>query len=161
MIVLGIDIGLTGALAAVDSHGTCSVADLPLKADKSRICGRQLLDLMRSFVAPGEIALLVTEDVQPRPQGNANRHGNTMFSQGSMMQSKGIVLAVNDIAKLELQLVHPQTWKKFYGLIGQDKSESMAKARLLYPEADLRLVKHHNRAEALLMAHFGLKRLVA
>lgn len=159
MIVLGIDIGLTGALAAVDSHGSSSVADLPLLADKSRICGRQLLDLVRSFVAPGERAMLVTEDVQPRPQGNSNRHGNTMFSQGSMMQSKGIVLCACDIAKLDLQLVSPQTWKKFYGLIGQDKSESMAMAKTLYPDADLRLVKHHNRADALLLAHFGIKKL--
>lgn len=161
MIVLAIDIGLTGALAAVDSRGTSSVADLPLKADKSRICGRQLLDLVRSFVAPGEPALLVTEDVQPRPQGNSNRHGNSMHSQGSMMQSKGLVLAVSDIAKLELQLVHPQTWKKFYGLIGQEKAESMAMAKRLYPDADLRLVKHHNRAEALLIARFGMRKLGA
>lgn len=160
-IVLGIDIGLTGAVAAVDSRGTCSVADLPLLADRSRINGRALLDLIRSFVAPGEPAMVVTEDVQPRPQGNANRHGNTMYSQGSMMQSKGIVLAATDIARVDVVLVHPQTWKKFYGLIGQDKAASMDKARQLYPDADLRLVKHHNRAESLLMAHFGLKRLLS
>ena len=30
MIVVGIDPGVTGAIACVDSHGTCAVEDLPV-----------------------------------------------------------------------------------------------------------------------------------
>ncbi len=160
MISLGIDIGLTGALSATGAYGGCSLADLPLTADKKRIDGRKLLNLIREFVRAGEVGMVVIEDVQPRPQGNSNRHGNTMFSQGSMMQSKGIVLAVCDIAGLDIRMVTPQAWKAFYGLIGQPKTASMDIARELYPSADLRLVKHHNRAEALLMARYGLRKLV-
>ena len=163
MIVLGIDIGLTGAIAVIDATGSCQVHDLPRLTDNSehmRLDGYRLFNLLRNFERPGEQALVVAENVQPRPQGNSNRHGNSMHSQGSMMQSKGIVLATVDIARLDLQLVTPQAWKKFYGLTGQEKAASMLKAQQLYPEADLRLVKHHNRAEALLMAHFGIKKLV-
>jgi hypothetical protein len=158
-ITLGIDIGLTGALAAIDSRGTCQVADLPTKpqGDKNRLCGRALLDLMRSFVPPGAIARVVIEDVQARPFGNANTHGNTMHSQASMMRSRGAVESACDIARLELVVVSPQTWKKFYGLTGQPKSASMGLALRLYPDAPLKLVKHHNRAESLLLAHWGAR----
>jgi hypothetical protein len=102
---------------------------------------------------------VITEDVQARPQGNSNRHGNTMYSQGSMRESKGIVLCACAIARLQVKLVTPQNWKAFYGLTGQEKAASMKLAQGLYPDADLRLVKHHNRADALLMARYGLRKL--
>jgi len=35
--------------------------------------------------------------------------------------------------------------------------EVLHKARLLYPTADLSLAKHHGRAEALLLGHWGLR----
>jgi hypothetical protein len=158
MIALGIDIGKTGALAAIDSHGICVLYDLPLREKGGRLCGHQLLRMLREVVPIGETATVVAEDVQARPQGNSNRHGNTMYSQGSMMESKGIILATLDIARLDVRLVTPQAWKAFYGLTGQDKNASMKLAQSLYPDADLRLVKHHNRAEALLMARYGLRK---
>lgn len=161
MITLAIDIGLTGAIAAIDSRGSCSIADLPTLPDGKggkgqRIDGRALLHLVRQFVPAGEAGLALFEDVRPRPTGNGGRQGNTMHSQGSMMRSRGIVEAVLDIARLEVRVVQPQSWKRFYGLIGKDKADSLRVAQALYPLADLRLAKHHNRAEALLIAHFGM-----
>lgn len=40
--------------------------------------------------------------------------------------------------------------------LSSDKRASLDKARLLYPSADLGLQKHDGRAEALLLARYGL-----
>lgn len=158
MIALAIDIGLTGALAAVDSYGTARVLDLPTLPDGKtrRLDGRALIDAIRGFVAPGEPAQLLIEDIRPRPMGNGGAHGNTMHSQGSLMRSRGIIEAVADIARIELQSVQPATWKRHFGLLKAEKGASLERARLLYPAlaGDLKRVKDHNRAEAVLLAHW-------
>ena len=160
MIVLGIDIGLTGALAAVDSRGTAAVRDLPTVPDGKgrRLDGRGLLLAIREFVPIGEAALIVFEDVRARPFGNGSREGNTMHSQGSLMRSRGIVESVADITRLEVRVVQPQTWKRHFGLIGKPKDASADTARGLFPvlAAELKRVKDHNRAEALLLAQWGM-----
>jgi hypothetical protein len=53
-------------------------------------------------------------------------------------------------------LVKPSVWKKKLQL-SSDKEESRLEALALYPQARhfLTLKKHHNRAESLLLAHYG------
>lgn len=159
-VFIGIDIGLEGAMAAVDSRGSCQIADLPVIADgkSNRLDGRGLILLLRQFVPADSSCLVVFEDVRARPAGNGGSHGNSMHSQGSLMRSRGIVEAVLDIQRVRVEVVQPQTWKRKFGLIGKNKGDSLEKARVLYPlmEHQLRLKKHHNRAEAILQAHFGL-----
>ena len=159
MITIGIDIGVCGAIAAVDALGTHSVEDLPTVPDGKvrRIDGRGLILLIRGMVPVGQPALIVFEDVRARPLGNAGAHGNTMHSQGSMMRSRGIVEAVVDITRIESSVVQPQTWKRFFGLLKSEKGASLDKARALYPAAlpQLARAKDHNRAEALLIAHWA------
>ena len=41
--------------------------------------------------------------------------------------------------------------------LGKDKEASRLRAMQLYPGADLRLKKHHGRAESLLLACYGLR----
>ncbi len=158
MIALAIDIGLTGALAAVDGYGTARVVDLPTVPDGKtrRLCGRGLILAIREFVPAGEPGMLLFEDVRPRPMGNGGGHGNTMHSQGSLMRSRGIVEAVADIARLQVSTVQPATWKRTFGLLKTEKAGSREKAVALYPglAGELKRVKDHNRAEAVLMAHW-------
>jgi hypothetical protein len=160
MITIGIDIGLTGALAAVDASGSATVHDLPTTTDgDKRICARSLILLIRQFVPAGQSALVIFEDVRPRSFGNGGKQTNSMHSQGSMMRSRGIVEAVASIARLEVKTVQPQTWKRFYGLLKTEKRASLEKARTIFPTIahDLKRVKDHNRAESLLLAHWGQK----
>lgn len=165
MIALAIDVGLTGALAAVDSYGTARVVDLPTLPDGKtrRLDGRGLIRLIREFVAPGEPAMLVIEDIRPRPMNNGNQRGNTMHSQGSLMRSRGVVEAVADIAGAEMVTVQPATWKRHFGLIRKDgetpdacKERGRMLALTMYPAlADsLKRKKDHNRADAVLLAHW-------
>ena len=162
MIVVGIDIGLTGAVAAI-GPGVCAVHDIPTVQDGKtrRIDGRALILLLRQLIPAGETAKAVIEDVRPRAGGNGNAHGNSMHSQGSLMRSRGIVEAVLDIARIEAKAVQPQTWKRNFGLIGKDKAVARELARTLYPDAAdaLKRVKDHNRAESLLIARYGMDKL--
>lgn len=160
MIAVGIDIGMTGAVAAVDHRGTCSVADLPIVEDAAgkRVHGRQLLELLRSFVPIGERGVLVFEDVRVRNIGQRGRAMNHS-AEGSLVCSRGAIQAAGDIAGLPLMVVQPRTWKARYGLGGaEDKGKAREIAVQLFPlvEHQLRRVKDHNRAEALLMARFAL-----
>jgi hypothetical protein len=155
VITVGIDIGLTGAIAATDHRGIVAVHDLPL-AD-GRLCGLGLFQLLRNMVPLDEAGLVIIEDVRPRPMVNGNARGNTMHSQGSLMRSRGIVEAAVDIARLQLRVVQPQTWKRHFGLLRTEKDEARQVALRLFPMAAdaLKRKKDHNRADALLIAHYG------
>jgi len=157
VIAVGIDPGLTGAAAFVDSRGTCSIVDLPTVAlpgtglIRRRLDGAALARALRDFCPAGEPAVVAIEAV--RTMGGQN---NAVQTQGSLMRSLGAIEAVLEVLRLGFQSVEPQVWKGFYGL-GSDKKESMAKALTLYPDAPIRLAKDHNKAEALLIAHWMLR----
>lgn len=157
MVVVGIDPGLTGAIAAVDSAGSCSVVDMPTIAlpgnglVKRRVDGLAVARMLRTMVPSCDACLVVIEDVQAIG-------GSAVQTMASMMRSVGTIEAAVEILRLPMERARPQTWKKFYGLDG-DKKAALNVARQLYPVAPLTLAKHHNRAEALLLAHFGMERL--
>jgi crossover junction endodeoxyribonuclease RuvC len=71
--------------------------------------------------------------------------------------TRGVVETVLELARLDVRAVQPATWKRWYGLIGSEKADGIEKARALYPlaESHLKRKKDHNRADALLLAHFG------
>jgi hypothetical protein len=161
-VVLGIDIGLSGAIAAVGKDMPARIEDLPTVADGKkgrRLCGRGLILLLRELVPADGAAVAFIEDVRPRPEGNRGKHGNTMHSQGSMMRSRGTVEAALDIARIRVEVVQPQTWKRYLALLKSQKNASLVMARRLYPGSVDRLarVKDHNRAEAVLIAHYGAR----
>lgn len=170
MIAIGIDPGLSGAIASVDMRGTCSISDIPTVADpgggmvKRRVQGRELARLLRSMVPPGLEAFTLIERV--RVMGGKD---NATQTQGSLLQTQGSILAVLDIVCPVFEFVEPKAWQKFYGLVGK-KREKRARGELpqavklalkLYPSSRewIHQVQHHNRAEALLIAHYALQQL--
>jgi hypothetical protein len=104
-IVLGIDIGVTGAIAAVDSRGSCVLHDLPAEEipgngrRKRRIDGRALMFLVRDMVPPGEVALAVFEDVHSMPDDN----GPSGFSLGNFNSTRIDLGAEADVDHLTLE----------------------------------------------------------
>jgi hypothetical protein len=48
--------------------------------------------------------------------------------------------------------VYPHVWKKKAKLSGKTKRASLQTARKLFPKAELHLMKHEGRAEALMIA---------
>lgn len=156
MVLLGIDPGVSGAVAAIGPAGAC-VADMPTLSTPStgrtqrKIDPRGLADLLRRMVPADQTCLVVLEDVHAMPGGKSGSAANT-----SLMHSKGVIEGVLGVMRLDMQLVSSQRWKGLYGL-KSDKTASLDTACRLYPSmaGHLKRQLDHNRAEALLLAHYG------
>jgi hypothetical protein len=163
VIFVGIDLGLQGAVCAVGGQAwPVMVADLPRTelARQPIIDVRQLRHDLRVMVPATETALVLIEDVRVRPTGRGGSAGVTASSsETKLVRLRGHVEALVLLLGWRLEIVQPQTWKRHFGLIGaaEPKKASLAKARELYPSMGekLHLAKHHNRAEAVLMAHYA------
>lgn len=163
MISLGIDIGLSGALAVVREDQLLAVEDMPTREKpghsliRREIDPRALYDLIIKMVGEHEKLAVFLENVygmrkgqEGKPQGSAS-----VFSFGD---TRGAIRSVLEVMKLHPQWVTPQTWKRHFAL-GKEKTAARLKALELYPAADLQRVKDHNRAEAILIARFGYERM--
>lgn len=159
-VAIGIDIGLTGAIGFLFPDGAATVQDLPiLDTDPKRIDAGKLLLLVREVIPEGSSAVAAIEDIRVRRMGD---RFTSHSSEHSLALSRGIVQAVLDVAGVRTELVQPLEWKRFYGLIGEEKDESRQKALHLYPDlaALLQRKKDHNRAEALLITRFVQRRRI-
>ena len=147
MLTIGIDPGLTGAVAILDASGNAElVFDLPIQRDKSLawVNGYELARTLSEVISDRQ-ATVIIERVSAMPkQGVAS---SFKFGVGF-----GSILGVLQSLQLRIELVTPAKWKREVGLDSADKKSSLHKARLLFPHMDLRLEKHDGRAEALLMA---------
>lgn len=169
MISLGIDIGLSGALALVRGDQLLGVEDMPTREKpgtgliKREVDARALRELvLRLCDSRSDEAIAVSLEhvfgMGPRPGGARGHGASGAFALG---ETRGSVRAVLEVLGLQLSWVAPQSWKRHFGLtgeIGQNKNASRLKALELYPAADLQRVKDHNRAEAILIARFGYER---
>jgi hypothetical protein len=170
LIVVGVDPGLTGALAFIGCAGGVVLEDMPTLdlpgggLVKRRVDGRALANIVRSHCPVGETVAVFCEAV-----GTMGGKNNAVQTQGSLLRSLGAIEAVFDMLRWPCMPVSPQGWQAFYKLRGKkaekrEKDElpaAMRVARGLYPQAADRIsrVKDHNRAEALLVAHFGMRYL--
>lgn len=152
-MIIGIDPGISGAIAAVTRSGSLQwVRDMPIRSAEKKnrnaneIDGIGLARILRVQLA--DIDEVWIEEVASMPaQGVAS-----VFSLGD---SRGCIRGVCEALGLSVQRVHPKTWKKSYGL-GSDKPASIACAQRLYPGIDvLERKKDHGRAEAILLARYG------
>lgn len=148
-IFVGIDPGLrSGAIASIDHNGEFIwMYDIPAIEDKIDV--RQLKELIYKITVASDSFSICIENVATRPnQGIA--------STGRFMRAAGAIEAVSQLVCDQVEWVRPQVWKKFFGL-GADKFGSLELARQMWPTANLKLQKHHNLAEALLIAEYGRK----
>lgn len=160
MILIGIDLGLDGAIAAITPNGRCEIEDIPTFTLPSKgmvkraIAPVEFMGVIRRLVPPGEKATAVVEEVHTFP-GKLN----SPQSNGSLMETKGCVRAVLALAGIETIWVDPQAWKGLYGL-GSSKDASLAIARSLYPDVQHMLTRKrdHNRGESVLLAHYGIRK---
>lgn len=149
--IVGIDPGISGAIAIVDEYGKYhEVHDMPIMANgkgnakaKNKVNASGLKNILNLY----NIKMIYLERVSSMPgQGVAS-----MFSMGDTF---GCIRGVCAALDLPVEIITPQSWKKYYGL-GKDKEIVRAKAIELFPEAPLSRKKDHNRAEAILIANYG------
>jgi crossover junction endodeoxyribonuclease RuvC len=147
-LTIGIDPGLSGAIAMLDTAGSvCYVEDLPIMRDKTLawIDGSYLQSILMRRGGRPATAMIERVSAMPK-QGVAS---SFQFGVGF-----GSILGVLQALAIPIEFVTPRVWKKSYGL-DSDKKAALHKARLLYPDVDLHLAKHDGRAEALLIARYA------
>lgn len=140
MTVIGIDPGLTGALALLGPDGL-DVRDMPV------INGRvDALELAVILTAWGRVELVVLEESSVRPV-ESNRSSHTAGINWGTIHTACVVL------ERPCRIIRPQTWTKALE-VGADKDAHRAAARRLYPDhADLfARKKDDGRADAALIA---------
>jgi crossover junction endodeoxyribonuclease RuvC len=146
MIILGIDPGLSGALAMLENGVMLGVYDLPVSRDNKRswIDGSELRSIV---LTRGGLRRAYIEAVHAMPKQGVTSSFSFGMGFGSIVGCLQAILT-------PIEFVPPTQWKKDLNL-SRDKDSSLNKARLLFPGADLRLKKHEGRAEALLIAHWA------
>jgi crossover junction endodeoxyribonuclease RuvC len=149
---IGIDPGLTGAVAVLNRDGELvAIHDLPVSKNegfiKNKIDAFELSNIMKSYAN----STVIIERVNSRP-------GQGVASVFSLGDSLGVIRGVVGALGLQLHYVLPQVWKKACGLT-QDKEMSTKAALELFPAAHQYIYrkKDHNRAEALLLARHLFK----
>jgi crossover junction endodeoxyribonuclease RuvC len=154
--VIGIDPGISGAIALLTGNGDLRVEDMPtmtmMNGDR-RIDQKALASMLREWDFLYEPQLAVVEHVHAMPKQGVVSSFNFGYSVGSVHQ------ALASVGGLEIRLVQPQVWKAIYGLRGgpENKDASRTQASLLFPRHGHLWArkKDHGRAEAVLLANYG------
>jgi len=164
-LVVGIDPGLDGAVAALTADGTpVGVRDTPTIQVRPKSSTREYLPAeMKATLArlAGDGVHVGIEAVSAAPIQGRRQGTSSMFSFG-----RGLGLWEGIVAGMALpsSMVRPADWKRTAGIpAGSKKEASIPRAGALFPSmaAHLTLVKHHNRADALLIAHHVRTRVLS
>lgn len=152
MIYIGIDPGLSGAIAFLDTqNGSLDIVDMPAvevlrNGKKKREVSAQML------------AGLIRSRTNGRPVSAALERVNAMRGQGvssvfSFGRSSGIIEGVIAALNFPLTLVTPQRWQKEVGVRG-GKDGSRLRAAELFPAnaSSFSRVKDDGRSDAALIA---------
>jgi hypothetical protein len=153
--VMGVDPGFTGALALAEIETKrCLAFDMPVMKNSR---GQTVIDLaaltllVESYA--GQTAVAIVEEVGARP--GDGRSSLFKFGYGA-----GILAGVLAAYSVPAFPVRPEVWKCLMG-VSADKASSIRKASSLYPLDAYKFLsrkKDHGRAEAILLAHFGVER---
>lgn len=157
---IGIDPGVTGAVAVIDENGgLVSLQDTPTIVVKKPGGGKrtayvesQMAALLLNGSTVGDHTLVTIENVHSMPKQGVSSSFN--FGMGF-----GIWLGVCAAMRLPLERVEPTVWKKAMHLpAGSDKNTSVLLASRLFPSASLDRKKDDGRGDALLIAEFARRR---
>lgn len=156
MIILGIDPGLSGALAFYDtSEGSVDIIDMPVLEIVRN--GKKKREVSAQALANQLVGRNVTAAFLERVNAMAGQGVTSVFSFG---RSSGIVEGVLAAYDIPTTLVTPQAWQKAVGQrAGKDGSRE--RAMQLFPaQADLfQRKKDDGRSDAVLIAYYGAKSL--
>lgn len=148
-MIVGIDPGISGALAWVSDEGghLIRVADMPtiLVNGKKKVSPQQLVAVLEEH--DDLIKMVAIEEVGAMP-------GQGVTSMFGFGYSAGILAGVCAGLKLPVSLYRPALWKRAAG-VPTDKGACRQMAQRLWPGCrDFDLVKNDGRAEAALLARW-------
>jgi Holliday junction resolvasome RuvABC endonuclease subunit len=154
--IIGIDPGLTGALALLNyKRELLAIENMPVftVGKKREVDPNGLAEIITEFKAWDAIDTVARVELVGAFRVNGRTQGGTsMFNFG---MGYGMILQALASAGIPYKRVTPQIWKRRAGLIGRGKDASRTRAMQLCPGLKLPLKKHHGCADAVLIAYFG------
>lgn len=164
MIALGVDPGLTGAISLLDSgRGLLECADIPTSGNGTASGSMQrwvdvaaLAEILDTWSVRHSFARESVHAFLERPIAMPRLPSQTIASQFDTFGVIRALICSRPVWGTRARFVNPQEWKRFFGL-GSEKDASRKVCLRLYPDAPITRAKDHNRAESLLIAHYGMR----
>ena len=153
MKIIGIDPGLSGAIAVMHDKKVINMYDMPVMAEgkknKRQLNSSQLVNIIKENVNEDEETIVVVEQVNAMP-------GQGVTSMFNFGQTFGAIKGVCAALKLPIFFVRPSKWKKHFELINSSKDASRTKVIEMYPTLSGQLSKKRdvNKSDAVLIAKF-------
>lgn len=153
-IVIGVDPGKAGAIAAVSAIGIACIWKMPLIKGKGK-SEYDLQIIVNEIVQPYSTnAVFFIEKTQPMPPKFGG--GISNFHRGVGRGWEWMLAGL----RIPYYLVSPKTWQKemLRDVEGKDtKQKSLIQAKRLFP--DIQIGKHHGSSDSLLIAEYGRRQL--
>lgn len=154
-VVIGIDPGITGAIAVIGDGDFVAAFDMPRsrrRAKGEQVNAYELASVLRQIIQGEAYTMVAIEEVAARPGQGVS----SMFRFG---ESAGVVRGVVAALGIPAFWVTPQAWKKDCGLLGSDKQLSVSRAVELFPHSADSISRKRDvgRADALLIARWGYR----
>ena len=153
MKLIGIDPGLSGAIAILEDKKVIKLLDMPVMAEgkknKRQLNSAQLVTIISENIKANEEVAVVVEQVNAMPGQGVT----SMFNFGQTFGAiKGVCAALN----LPIFFVRPSKWKKYFELINSSKDSSRTKVIEMYPSLSSQLAKKKdvNKSDAILIARY-------
>ena len=153
MKIIGIDPGLSGAIAILEDNKVLSIFDMPVMAEgkknKRQLNSAQLVDIIKENIKINDDIAVVVEQVNAMP-------GQGVTSMFNFGQTFGAIKGVCAALKLPIFFVRPSKWKKHFDLLNSSKDSSRTKVIEMYPALSNQLTKKKdvNKSDAILIARF-------
>ena len=155
MKIIGIDPGLSGAIAILENNKVLSIFEMPVmsegKKNKRQVNGAQIYNEISSRIKNYNIndIKVVIEQVSAMP-------GQGVTSMFNFGQSFGVLKGICSAMQISMYFVRPAKWKKYFNLINSQKDASRTKAIQIFPyiSSQLSKKKDANKADAILLASF-------
>ncbi|MEC7143889.1 MAG: crossover junction endodeoxyribonuclease [Pseudomonadota bacterium] len=138
MMIIGIDPGLSGAVAILKDNKVLNIFDMPVmsegKKNKKQLNSAQLVNIIKDNTKNDVEIAVVVEQVNAMPGQGVT----SMFNFGQTFGAiKGVCAALN----LPIFFVRPSKWKKHFELINSSKDSSRTKVIEMYPSLSNQLTK--------------------
>ena len=153
MKVIGIDPGLSGAIAILENKKVINIFEIPVmsegKKNKRQLNSALLVNLIKENINQDEEVAVVVEQVNAMP-------GQGVTSMFNFGQTFGALKGICAALELPIFFVRPSKWKKHFELINSSKDASRTKAIEMYPKLSNQLSKKKdvNKSDAILIARF-------
>ena len=153
MKIIGIDPGLSGAIAILENNRVLKIFDMPVmsegKKNKRQLNSAQLVKLLSDYISDKDEVSVVVEQVNAMP-------GQGVTSMFNFGQTFGAIKGICAALELPIFFVRPSKWKKHFELINASKDSSRTKAIEMYPKLSNQLAKKKdvNKSDAILIARF-------